>query len=71
MISEQPHSPWAKAFAMLVFKYKYYFADFFRVRGTPSPLPLPIPYICHFFTRAKFLENKIYTEKQQFFALNL
>ena len=30
-----------------------------------------IPYICHFFTRAKFLENKIYTEKRQFFALNL
>ena len=24
-----------------------------------------------FFTQAKFLENKIYTEKQQFFALNL
>ena len=24
-----------------------------------------------FFTRAKFLENKIYTEKCQFFALNL
>ena len=23
------------------------------------------------FTRAKFLENKIYTEKRQFFALNL
>ena len=22
-----------------------------------------IPYICHFFTRAKYLENKIYTEK--------
>ena len=22
-----------------------------------------IPYICLFFTRAKFLENKIYTEK--------
>ena len=22
-----------------------------------------IPDICHFFTRAKFLENKIYTEK--------
>ena len=22
-----------------------------------------IPHICHFFTRAKFLENKIYTEK--------
>ena len=32
---------------------------------------LPIPDICHFFTRAKFLENKIYTEKRQFFALNL
>ena len=30
-----------------------------------------IPDICHFFTRAKFLENKIYTEKRQFFALNL
>ena len=24
-----------------------------------------------FFTRAKFLENKIYTENRQFFALNL
>ena len=24
-----------------------------------------------FFTRAKFLENKIYTEKRQFFTLNL
>ena len=24
-----------------------------------------------FFTQAKFLENKIYTEKRQFFALNL
>ena len=24
-----------------------------------------------FFTRAKFLENKIYTEKRQFFALNM
>ena len=31
---------------------------------------MAIPYICHFFTRAKFLENKIYTEKRQFFALN-
>ena len=24
-----------------------------------------IPDICHFFTRAKFLENKIYTEKSR------
>ena len=31
----------------------------------------PIPDICHFFTQAKFLENKIYTEKRQYFALNL
>ena len=23
-----------------------------------------IPHICHFFTRSKFLENKIYTEKR-------
>ena len=30
-----------------------------------------IPDICHFFTLAKFLENKIYTKKRQFFALNL
>ena len=30
-----------------------------------------IPHICHFFYTAKFLENKIYTEKRQFFALNL
>ena len=30
-----------------------------------------IPHICHFFTLAKFLENKIYTKKRQFFALNL
>ena len=30
-----------------------------------------IPYICHFLTQEKFLENKIYTEKRQFFALNL
>ena len=27
---------------------------------------LHIPHICHFFTQAKFLENKIYTEKRQF-----
>ena len=34
-----------------------------------------IPHICHFFTHAKFLENKIdtenYTVNCQFFALNL
>ena len=30
-----------------------------------------IPDICHFFTRAKFLETKIYTQKGQFFTLNL
>ena len=33
--------------------------------------PAAIPHICLFFTQAKFLENKIYTEKRQFFALNL
>ena len=26
-----------------------------------------IPDVCHFFTRAKFLVNKIYTKKRQFF----
>ena len=30
-----------------------------------------LPDICHFFTLAKFLENKIYTEKLKFFALNM
>ena len=30
-----------------------------------------IPDICHFFTQSNFLEKKIYTEKRQFFALNL
>ena len=30
-----------------------------------------IPDICHFFTLAKFLENKIYTKKRQISALNL
>ena len=48
--------------------------------GSPSKTTDPIfqsrqirgiPDICHFFTQAKFLENKIYTEKRQFFALNL
>merc|ERR1712107_789499 len=31
-----------------------------------------LPYVIFviFFTRAKFLDNKIYTEKRQFFALN-
>ena len=28
-----------------------------------------IPHICHFFTQAKFLENKIYTEKRQFLPI--
>ena len=45
--------------------------------GSDAQSPAPslhvnhIPDICHFFTLAKFLENKIYTEKRQFFALNL
>ena len=30
-------------------------------------LGLHIPHICHFFTRAKFLDHKIYTVKRQFF----
>ena len=41
-------------------------------KGSDWPgLDIYIPHICHFFTQAKFLENKIYTEKRQFFALNL
>ena len=30
---------------------------------------LTIPNICHFFTQAKFLENKICTEKRQFLSI--
>ena len=38
-----------------------------------SYLSIHFPYLILviIFTRAKFLENKIYTEKRQFFALNL
>ena len=36
-----------------------------------NPLFLHTLYFFFFFTRAKFLENKIYTKKRQFFALNL
>ena len=38
-----------------------------------TPLLYRYPYLIFviFFTRAKFLENKIYTEKPQFFTLNL
>ena len=32
--------------------------------GTSLPALPTIPHICHFFTYAKFLENKIYTEKR-------
>ena len=27
-------------------------------------VPVVIPHICHFFTRTKFLDQKIYTEKR-------
>ena len=33
--------------------------------------PVIILLICHFFYTGKILENKTYTEKRQFFALNL
>ena len=36
-----------------------FLADRFALHGKQKV----IPDICHFFTRAKFLENKIYTEK--------
>ena len=38
-----------------------------------SKVTLSLTYLIFviFFTLAKFLENKIYTEKRQFFALNL
>ena len=34
-------------------------------------IKMQIPDIFHFFTQTKFLKNKIYTEKRQFFAFNL
>ena len=30
----------------------------------PYPLRTDIPDICHFYTQARFLENKIYTEER-------
>ena len=55
-----------------------------RARNARAEIPIgkanyltliTIPLICHFFTEAKFLENKIYTEiytvNCQFFALHL
>ena len=38
---------------------------------TSSKMSSPYLIFVIFFTLAKFLENKIYTEKRQFFALNL
>ena len=43
-------------------KDKYKNMPYLQLLGTLRPL-IDIPDICHFFTRAKFLENKIYTEK--------
>ena len=61
-----------------------YCSIYFRIQIQPLPASdkssrrhniITIPLICHFFTRAKFLENKIYTEiytvNCQFFTLNL
>ena len=53
------------AFILLSTSRSYVFLSFFKV-CLFSYLIFVI-----FFTRAKFLENKIYTEKRQFFALNL
>ena len=47
-----------------------YLSEIYHVTSNVKPF-VGIPDICHFFTREKFLENKIYTEKRQFFALNL
>ena len=45
--------------------------EFCPTRILPYFHELSIPHICNFFTQPKFLENKIYTEKRQLFALNL
>ena len=42
---------------ILIIKYKYFLGAYLI--------------FVIFFARAKFLDNKIYTEKRQFFALNL
>ena len=42
-----------------------------NIKKTDNFAPGHIPHICHFFTRTKFLENKIYTEKRQFIALDM
>ena len=44
-----------------------------HITGPAPPIIIIITYLIFviFFTLAKFLENKIHTEKRQFFALNL
>ena len=48
---------------MLKKSAKQMFVCAVRKRYQSFPHCPTIPHICHFFTRAKFLENKIYTEK--------
>ena len=43
--------------------------DIFITIHPKCPQPFSIPHICHFFTQAKFFENKIYTEKRQFLPI--
>ena len=50
---------------------KNYTQDFFEMIQIKITLLYPYLIFVIFFTLAKFLENKIYTEKRQFFALNL
>ena len=63
-------NPWAQ----LYFKYcdeRPFESSTLLSCFTIIPRPGHTWYLSFFFTQAKFLENKIYTEKRQFFALNL
>ena len=50
-----------------------FYLDFFALAVTSTGIEGSQAYLIFviFFTQVKFLENKIYTEKRQFYALNL
>ena len=49
--------------SILTFKFSLDNTETILAAPKNNWLPYTIPFICHFFTQTKFLENKIYTEK--------
>ena len=63
---------WSSLIYQYIIKNAFHGLPLFQLVGSLG-LGVGSPYLIFviFFTLAKFLENKIYTEKRQFFALNL